>query len=97
MKFLAIENELMTVDWTTKQSLLKEEAQKVLQLYLSGIIREVYFNDLHDAVLILECENRDRALEALASLPLVQEGLITFQLTMLQPYTGWNRLIETSS
>jgi len=92
MKFLAIENENTNEHVIFSGELLSEEALKVHQLYLDGIIREIYFNDDHCAVLIMECENVEEAEVVLKSLPLVQNGLIGFSLTQLKPYTGFERL-----
>lgn len=57
------------------------------------MIREVYFRaDLHTAVLVLECDDLESAGEYLLTLPLVEVGLITFELIPLAPYTGFERL-----
>jgi len=93
MKFLAIENENTNEHFIFSGELLREEALKVYQLYLDGIIREIYFNDDHCAVLMLECLSRQIAEDILSGLPLVQNGLIRFELTELKPYTGYERII----
>ncbi|MBK9359402.1 MAG: superoxide dismutase [Bacteroidales bacterium] len=95
MKFLAIENENANEHVIFSGELLREEALKVHQLYLDGIIREIYFNDDHCAVLMLECKSKEEAEEILSSLPLVQNGLISFSLTQLKPYTGFERLFNS--
>ncbi|MBK6348101.1 MAG: superoxide dismutase [Bacteroidales bacterium] len=95
MKFLAIENENTNEHVIFSGELLREEALKVHQLYLDGIIREIYFNDDHCAVLMLECKSKEEAEEILSSLPLVQNGLISFSLTQLKPYTGFERLFNS--
>jgi hypothetical protein len=43
-------------------------------------------------VLVLECASLEEAHQALASLPLVQEGLIAFEIIPLVPYPGFKRL-----
>ncbi len=48
--------------------------------------------DEHMAVLILECADAIEAHQALNTLPLVKEGLITFQVIPLIPYSGLARL-----
>ena len=74
---------------------LKAEAAKVLDLYHSGVIREFYFDEnRHRAVLILECANAAEARAILASLPLVRERLIDFEIFPLSPYTGLSRLFK---
>jgi hypothetical protein len=93
MKILAIEVE--APDATPEQfgTYLKLEALQVWELYAAGVIREAYFDAArHVAVLMLECADVDAAQAALDSLPLVQAGLIRFELYPLTAYTGFARL-----
>lgn len=95
MKVLAIEKEIPGVDWTTvSKELLTQEALDVYQLYLSGQIREHYFNENNCAVLVLECDSKAQAHELLGKLPLVANNLITFDIMELHPYTGYDRIIN---
>lgn len=94
MKLLALEREVpgVTDDQFTEE-ILQNEAAKAWELYHSGVLRELYFNAEKDqAVLILECENADEARSHLAGLPLVQAGLIDFEVIPLKPYPGFERL-----
>lgn len=93
MKILALENE--TPGTTSEQFVphLKAEAARVWELYKSGQIRELYFRqDRKEAVLVLECADMDEAQQLLATLPLVQAGLIHFEVIPLIPYPGFERL-----
>jgi hypothetical protein len=45
------------------------------------------------AVVMLECASEAEAASHLATLPLVQEGLITFDVMALCPYDGFDRLL----
>jgi muconolactone delta-isomerase len=93
MKFLALERELPNATAESFKPLLKDEARGVWELQQSGTLREIFFNaDQHTAVLVLECSDRETARQLLASLPLVQAGLITFDLIPLIPYDGFARL-----
>ena len=94
MKILALERELKTTDWTTRKELLKEESRIVYNFYKEGTIREIYFNESKNAIMILECESISKAEELLKSLSLVKEGLIVFTLMELKPYTGFDRIIK---
>ena len=47
-----------------------------------------------EAVLILECTDKETAHQILDSLPLVQAGLIEFEAIPLVPYPGFERLFE---
>ena len=93
MKLLALERELPGGTAQAFQPLLKKEARCVWELQQSGVVREIYFNaDQHTAVLVLECSDRESAQALLATLPLVQAGLIEFDLIALMPYDGFARL-----
>jgi hypothetical protein len=95
MKILALEIEVEGVLPEQFQTHLQAEAEGVWELYQSGVIRELYFRaDRPEAVLVLECADVDAARQILASLPLVQAGLITFEVIPLIPYPGFARLFE---
>ncbi len=93
MKILALERE--TPGTTPEQFAphLKAEAAHVWELYKSGRIREMYFRrDRKEAVLVLECADAEEAHQILGTLPLVQAGLIRFEVIPLVPYPGFERL-----
>ena len=93
MKIIALEKESGIIGSITDQDLLKTESAHVYKLYLSGYIREIYFNEHRQAIIILECSDLDDANNILDSLPLVKNGYIKFSLYQLLPYTGFNRII----
>jgi muconolactone delta-isomerase len=94
MKILAIEHELPDVtsaDFTPE--LTRAEAARAWELYQTGTFRELYFRqDYPSAVLMLECADVAEADDILRTLPLVEAGLITFELMPLIPYSGFSRL-----
>jgi len=93
MKLLALEKEVPGVTSEDIEPHLKAEAKRVWELYQAGIVREIHFRqDQPTAVLTLECANREKAEELLNTLPLVREGLITFDIIPLAPYPGFARL-----
>lgn len=93
MKILALEKEISGFSGEAFQPHLKAEATRVWELYQAGILREMYFRqDRHEAVLVLECSDTEEASGVLNTLPLVQAGLITFELIPLIPYPGFARL-----
>ncbi len=97
MKIIAIEHEMPGARAEQFEPHLQAEARHVWDLYQSGLIREAYFRaDRSEAVLILECPTFDDASLALDSLPLVQAGLIRFELIPLSPYPGFARLFRQS-
>ena len=95
MKILAIEREVPGMTEEMFHPHLEEEAGRVWELYQAGIFREIYFTQEQSAaVIILECAGIDEADRALASLPLVTKGLISFDLLPLIPYPGFSRLFK---
>ena len=95
MKILALEKEIPGRTSTDFQPHLRAEAQRVWELQKSGIIRDIYFTrETHEAVLVLECDSKASAIEFLHSLPLVHNNLISFEIFILEPYTGFDRLLE---
>jgi muconolactone delta-isomerase len=93
MKILALEKETPGATGDQFRPHLKAEAARAWELYQAGIFRELYFHqDEHTAVLILECAGAKEAREVLDTLPLVQAGLITFEIIPLAPYPGFARL-----
>jgi len=93
MKLLAIEKELTQVNWNEENEILINEAYRVYQLFQDGIIREIYFNENENAVIVMECASKDEAQQYIGTLPLVQAGLISFEIMELHPYTGFSRII----
>ena len=93
MKLLALEREVPGTTAEQFQPFLEAEAAKVWELYQAGVFRELYFRqDRSEAVLVLECADVQEADRVLGTLPLVQQGLITFEVIPLVPYPGFSRL-----
>jgi muconolactone delta-isomerase len=98
MKILALEKEVPGVAANAFTPHLRAEAARVWELQQSGVLREIYFReDRSDAVLILECADLGEAQRALATLPLVCEKLIAFELIPLKPYPGLARLFSDAT
>jgi muconolactone delta-isomerase len=94
MKILAIETELKKLDANSDKEILKDEALAVFELQQKDILREIYFDENHCAVLILECNDKPEARKILSGLPLVKSEFIQFEIKELHPYTGFSRLKE---
>ena len=71
MKILALEREIEGVEWDNTEKLLEQEAQYVFQLYLSDNLREIYFTEDNNAVLVMETVDKKTAKKLLDTLPLV--------------------------
>jgi muconolactone delta-isomerase len=97
MKILALERELPNIPAAAFAPYAAAEARRVWQLVQDGVIRETYFRqDRSAAVLVLECTDADEAEAVLQTLPMVQAGLITFEIIPLVAYPGFARLFDTS-
>ncbi len=94
MKIIAMERELKTLSGSSAADLYKSEARQVYALYLKELVREIYLTEAHCAILVLECESLGQAEQALATLPLVQSGVIAFDVHELHPYRGYGRLMK---
>ncbi|HAJ35662.1 MAG TPA: superoxide dismutase [Chloroflexi bacterium] len=94
MKILAIERAAPGADFSAfTPELARAEAWQAWTLYQEGSVRELYFRaDKTEAVLVLECADVEEAAATLATLPMVQAGLITFELIPLKAYPGFARL-----
>ena len=95
MKILAIEKEIEGVKWDNMDYILELDARHVFQLYLSDRLREIYFTENKNAVLILETKDKNSAKELLDALPLVKNKKINFEIMELRPYTGFERLLSS--
>jgi muconolactone delta-isomerase len=74
---------------------LQAEARRAWELYQAGVFREMYFRaDEEVAVLVLECADVAEAHAVLQSLPLVEAGLIAFEVIPLRAYPGFARLFD---
>jgi len=95
MKILAIEQEVPGTTGEDFRPHLQAEAARVWELYQAGVFRELHFRqDRPEAVLMLECADLAEAEDVIGGLPLVQAGLITFDLIPLKAYPGFARLFK---
>ncbi len=93
VKFIALEIESPNATAADFEPHLRDEARHVWDLQQQGLVREAYFrSDQHTVVLVLECESLAQAQALTAAFPLVQQGLIHFDIIPLIPYAGLSRL-----
>jgi len=98
MKIIALSQERPEATREDFQPYLEAESRAVWDLHLQGILREIHFRtDRKSAALILECNSVDEAEDALATLPLVREQLISFDVIPLRPYDGYAKLFRDGS
>jgi hypothetical protein len=96
MKILAREKEIEGTTWEYTDKLLEQEAHSIFQLYLTDCLREIYFTEDKNAVLILETKDKEAAEKLLNDLPLVKSSKIRFEICELRPYTGYERIIKNA-
>ena len=95
MKFLLLEKEAENLTAQHFKPYLEEEAQHVWKLVQEGVIRETYFDaEQHTAVLIIESDSKEKVEALTAMFPMVQAGLIRFEVIPLKPYDGYSRLFD---
>jgi muconolactone delta-isomerase len=69
--------------------LLEAEAQRVRELYISGLLRQIWRrSDIPGACLLLEADSIEAAREAMESLPLAKLNMISLEYLPLVPYPG---------
>ncbi|MBP6865848.1 MAG: hypothetical protein KBC32_11360 [Candidatus Didemnitutus sp.] len=94
MQILALEKELKAIDARKHAEVLRQEAAAVWTLKKRSVIRDIWFTVRgRHAVVMLECDTEDEAVQHLNSLPLVREGFIAFEVSALRSYDGFDRLI----
>lgn len=69
---------------------LDAEARRARQLYAENILREIHSRtDGKGAVLVLEAADQAAAEAAMKSLPLVQKGMLGYEIYGARPYRGF--------
>lgn len=75
--------------------LAEAEASAAWQLMLRGVIRSAHLcPERPGAMLVVECADLDEARAELATLPMVAQRLIRFELSRLLPYDGLKALFR---
>ena len=95
MKFLALSRRVPGVgnDQVAAQGAV--EALQAFRLMRAGTFEQMYFSpEWKGAVLVLQATSREEAEAALATLPMVRDRLIEFDLYRLDPYDHYQRLFK---
>jgi uncharacterized protein YciI len=70
--------------------LLDPEAEQARVLYTAGTVRQIFARkDKPGAIIVLEAPSAEEARAALATLPLVQKGMLDVELIEVGPYRGF--------
>ncbi len=95
MQYLIITSDRGSIDWKTKDDILRKEAHYIWDLTVQGIVRNIWFTQKSkDAILIIEAESEQKAVRIMNNAPLVVEGLLEYKVVGLQAYTGFERLFH---
>jgi len=99
MKILVLPKRRPDVPLEAYQPHVTAEIQAVWDLYTQGVCREFYAraDQPGPVVLALECANIEAAQAALATLPMVELGLLDFDLIPLAPFTHLAQLFPAAS
>jgi hypothetical protein len=72
---------------------LREELRQSWALFLDGTLREAYATEQPTRIVfVLETNSADEAASHLGRLPMIEAGIITFQLIELRPFANWSLL-----
>jgi hypothetical protein len=96
MKVLAIGHAQPGIGWEDIAPYVGEEARSVWELYESDRVREFYLRAAHrpGVVLVFETDDVSEAERLVAALPIVEAGLLDFEVVPLRPYMGLRELFE---
>ncbi len=96
MKVLAIGRTRSGIGWKDIAPYVREEARHVWELYESSRLREYYLraDDQPGVVLVFECDDLAEAERLVAALPVLEAGVLDFEVIPLRPYVGLRRLFE---
>ena len=70
--------------------LMEPEAQRARELYTAGTFRQMWTRaDVPGAAILMEAASLEEAHGIMASLPLAQKGMLTYEITPFLPYRGF--------
>jgi hypothetical protein len=94
MKVMAIASK--TAAWTRElfEKHIQLEAPHTLQLYLDGKIEQFWFRENIGPIFLMNVTSVEDARAVLGTLPLVSEGLHTYELMPVAPLAPLGRLIR---
>ena len=98
MQILAIDKISEGVTPAILQPHLPKELAATINLYLQEKIRTFYFRkDRAGVVFIMECQSLQEAKDILATLPMVQEKLLDFDLIPIGPLMPLGRMLQAQA
>jgi hypothetical protein len=76
MQYLVLTSDSGDIDWDRHSDTLKMESKHILSIYLKGILRNIWFTEKKDAILLFECDSIDAVNIEMNKLSLVSKALI---------------------
>lgn len=83
MQYLVLTSDIVNIDWDRHSDALKMESKHILSLYLKGILRNIWYTEKKDAILLFECDSIEHVNREMKKLPLVSKGLLSMKLSAL--------------
>ncbi|SIO32072.1 YciI family protein [Halodesulfovibrio marinisediminis] len=95
MKILAIDKVMPDATPDKVKETFMKEVNHTVKMYLADVVREMYFRqDRSGTVLVLEAPSMEEARNLIDKMPLVQAGLIDFDLIPLGPFVPLALLLD---
>ena len=95
MKILAIDKVLPEATPEKVKENFMKDVNHTVKMYLADVVREIYFRqDRSGTIMMLEAPTLDDARAMIDKLPMVQAGLIAFDLIPLGPYVPLALLLD---
>jgi hypothetical protein len=94
MKVFAIASAQPTLTPDKLQQHMPSEVPATLKLYLEGKVEQFWFRDKAGPIFLMNVESIEQARATLNTLPLVADGLMTYELMQVGPLAPLGRLIQ---
>jgi hypothetical protein len=94
MKVFAIASANSTLTPDKLQQHMPNEVPATLQLYLDGKVEQFWFREKAGPIFLMDVESVEQAKATLDTLPLVADGLMSYELLPVGPLAPLGRLIQ---
>jgi hypothetical protein len=94
MKVFAVASAKSTLTSDKLQQHMPDEVPATLKLYLDGKVEQFWFRDKAGPIFLMNVESVEQAKATLDALPLVADGLMSYELLPVGPLAPLGRLIQ---
>ncbi|MGF6770220.1 hypothetical protein P3T18_002699 [Paraburkholderia sp. GAS199] len=94
MKVFAIASAQLTLTPDKLQQHMPSEVPATLKLYLDGKVEQFWFREKAGPIFLMNVESVEQAKATLDALPLVADGLMTYEFLPVGPLAPLGRLIQ---